>query len=127
MCVVMVLCFKMPCMRTSGTLSASCWNSGLSAFTRFLEDDESCFRIDPTAVCDGKQETPMEIAATCRLSEVLKILEEFTEITDKVKLIQMSVLMNSGKPKRSKETFQKILESLTVDLVRISFKAQRLF
>ena len=65
----------------------------------------------------------MEIAATRQLSEVLKILEEFTEITDKVKLIQMSVLMNSDKPKRSKEKFQKILESLPVDLVGISFRA----
>ena len=75
--------------------------------------------MDPTAVCDGdvKWDTPMEIAATRGHSEVLKILAEFTEIPDKVKLIQMSLLMNSDKPKRSKEKFQSMLESLPVDLV----------
>ena len=61
----------------------------------------------------------MEIAASrgSNWSDVLKILAEFTEITDKVKLIQMSLLMNSDKPKRSKEKFQSMLESLPVDLV----------
>ena len=59
----------------------------------------------------------MEIAATRGHSEVLKILAEFTEIPDKVKLIQMSLLMNSDKSKRSKEKFQSMLESLPVDLV----------
>ena len=40
------------------------------------------------------------------------------EITDKVKLIQMSVLMKSDKPKRSKNEFQSLLETVPVDLVR---------
>ena len=40
------------------------------------------------------------------------------EITDKVKLIQMSVLITSDKPKRAKEEFQRLLNSLPVDLVR---------
>ena len=60
----------------------------------------------------------MEIAASCdQHAEVFKMLAEKTEITDKVKLIQMSLLMNSDKPKRSKEKFQSMLESLPVDLV----------
>ena len=61
----------------------------------------------------------MEIAASrgSNWSDVLKILAEFTEIPDKVKLIQMSLLMNSDKSKRSKEKFQSMLESLPVDLV----------
>ena len=61
----------------------------------------------------------MEIAAKRGHSEILKILAEFTEIPDKVKLIQMSVLMISDKPKRSKEKFLSILESLPLDSVRI--------
>merc|ERR1719209_289683 len=103
-------------VRSYGTLLQDAVYEDKRDFIRILLE----LGIDPTAVCEGKQETPMEIAATRRLSGVLKILEEFTEITDKVKLIQMSVLMNSDKPKRSKETFQKILESLTVDLVSTS-------
>ena len=60
----------------------------------------------------------MEIAATEGRTEDLKILSEFTEVTDKVKLIQMSVLITSDKPKRAKEEFQSLLNSLPVDLVR---------
>ena len=56
------------------------------------------------------------------VEKILEIFAEFTEIADKVKLIQMSVLMKSDKPKRAKEKFQRLLESLPVDLVRISFK-----
>ena len=52
----------------------------------------------------------------------MEIFAEFTEIADKVKLIQMSVLMKSDQPKRAKEKFQRLLESLPVDLVRISLK-----
>ena len=63
----------------------------------------------------------MEIAVTRRFPEVLEILAEFTDITDKVKLLQMSFLMSSDKPKKSKEEFQSILESLPLDLVRINF------
>ena len=60
----------------------------------------------------------MEIAATEGRTEDLKILSEFTGVTDKVKLIQMSVLITSEKPKRAKEEFQSLLNSLPVDLVR---------
>ena len=43
------------------------------------------------------------------------------EITDKVKLIQMSLLMKSNRPKTSKNEFQSILETVPVDLVRNGF------
>ena len=56
------------------------------------------------------------------VEKILEIFAEFTEIADKVKLIQMSVLMKSDQPKRAKEKFQLLLESLPVDLVRISLK-----
>ena len=69
----------------------------------------------------------MEIAVTRELPEVLEILTEFTEITEKVKLLQMSFLMNSDKPKKAKEEFRNILESLPVDLVRISIRTIFIF
>ena len=64
----------------------------------------------------------MEIAVTRKLQEVVKILAEFAELTDKEKLLQMSFLMNSDNPKKTKAEFQSVLESLPVDLVRISFR-----
>ena len=84
------------------------------------------FRVDPTAVCDDNRNTPLKIAV-CGFPEVeaqkiLEIFAEFTDIADKVKLYQMSVLMFSDKPTRAKEKFQSLLESLPVDLVRISLK-----
>ena len=64
----------------------------------------------------------MEIAASCtQHTEVFKMLAEKTEITDKVKLIQMSVLMKSNQPKRAKKEFQSLLETLPVDLVKKTF------
>ena len=63
----------------------------------------------------------MEIAALKDFAEVLKILAEFTEITDKVKLLQLYNLMNSDNFEKSKEEFQNILRSLPVDLVSSMF------
>ena len=64
----------------------------------------------------------MEIAVTRKLPEVVKILAEFAQLTDKEKLLQIFFLMNSDKTKKSKEEFQSVLESLPVDWVRISFR-----
>ena len=79
-----------------------------------------CFRVDPNAVCEGNQDTPLKIAAKRGedAQEVFEIFQEFTEIADKVKIFYMSVLMKSDKPKKAKEKFQSLLESLPVDLVR---------
>ena len=63
----------------------------------------------------------MEIAVTRRFQEVLAILAEFTEITDKVKLLRMSVIIDSV-PDYGREEFQSILKSLPLDLVRIYFQ-----
>ena len=59
----------------------------------------------------------MEIAVTRGHTEVFKMLAEVTEVTDKVKLIQLSDLINSDKPKRAKEEFGTKLKSVPVDLV----------
>ena len=45
------------------------------------------------------------------------MLAAVTEITDKVKLMQLSNLIGSDKPKNAKEEFQNQLKSVPVDLV----------
>ena len=59
----------------------------------------------------------MEIAVTRGHTEVFKMLAEVTEVTDKVKLMLLSDLINSDKPKRAKEEFETKLKSVPVDLV----------
>ena len=59
----------------------------------------------------------MEIAVTEGRTEVFKMLAEVTEITGKVKLMQLSNLIGSDKPKDAKEEFQNQLKSVPVDLV----------
>ena len=59
----------------------------------------------------------MEIAVTRGHTEVFKMLAEVTEVTDKVKLMLLSDLINSDKPKRAKEEFETKLKSMPVDLV----------
>ena len=62
-------------------------------------------------------ETPMEIAVTRDFPEVLNILSEFTELSDKVKLLQLYNLMYSDMVENSREEFQKILRTVPADLV----------
>ena len=79
------------------------------------------FRVNPSATTERSTESPMEIAALKDFAEVLKILAEFTEITDKVKLLQLYNLMNSDNFEKSREEFQRILRSLPVHLVSSMF------
>ena len=64
--------------------------------------------------------------------QMLEIFEEFTELPDKLKVIQLSILMNfeeygmvpgSSPLQDNPKRFQNVLKSLPVDLVRISFRA----
>ena len=59
----------------------------------------------------------MEIAVLRENVEMLKILEEFAELTDKLKLIVLSLLMY--REDNPTQRFQNILKSIPVDLVRI--------
>lgn len=59
----------------------------------------------------------MEIAVLRENVEMLKILEEFAELTDKLKLIVLSLLMY--REDNPTKRFQNILKSIPVDLVRI--------
>ena len=77
-------------------------------------------RADPIATCDGKKETPMEIALDRGNDELLTIFAEFTETPDNIKLIQLSKLMQKdGQKTKIKIEFENLLNSLSVELVRV--------
>ena len=77
-------------------------------------------RVDPCAACEDKKLIPMEIAASRNDGgEMLRIMAEFTEIPDSAKLVELSKLMSLNHEVESeKEQFQKLLNSLPVELVR---------
>ena len=82
-----------------------------------------CFRVDPTAVSDRGDPSPMELAVLCH-PEMLKILTEFKEIPDDLKPAQLTMLMSGamdgGDVEKVKEEFQEILSSLSssVEMVK---------
>ena len=61
------------------------------------------------------------------LPDMFKILAEFTEIPDKVKLLQLSKMMHSSSDnvENSKEEFQSILSTVPADLVSLFFSSAR--
>ena len=64
----------------------------------------------------------MEVAAqlSSDAQDMIDILAKFTEVPAKVKLVQLSSLMYSKKPKKGVEAeFKNILSSVPMDLVRI--------
>ena len=77
------------------------------------------FRVDPTAVSDVKEETPVEIAVSRNCSEVFNILSEYTDVSDtlklKLKLNILAKLMDADSD--NAEEFKKTLSSLPLDLV----------
>ena len=75
------------------------------------------FRVDPTAISDVKQITPLDIALQLEDLEVLHVLAKFMEMPDYVKLIQLALLVNSDKAEESNEELHRILTSLPVDMV----------
>ena len=80
--------------------------------------------MDPTAVCEGKTASPMEIALEKENEEMLCLLAKFTEMPDLCKLFYLSKLMhkgrdNLGEKAKAREDFQKILSSLPVQLVSL--------
>ena len=71
-------------------------------------------------MCEGKPSTPMDIAVENENEEMLRLLADFTEMPDHIKLCHLSKLMNRGQQKaKEKEEFKKILSSLSVELVRL--------
>lgn len=69
-------------------------------------------------MCEGKTETPMDIAAEGGREEMISLMAEFTEMPDHVKLLYLSMLMYKGEQKaKEREEFKNILSSMSVDLV----------
>ena len=69
-------------------------------------------------MCEGKTETPMDIAAEEGREEMISLMAEFTEMPDHVKLLYLSMLMYKGEQKaKEREEFKNILSSMSVDLV----------
>jgi hypothetical protein len=85
-------------------------------------------RVDPTAKLDNELDTPMEMAVLRDRKEILKILTEYKEIPDDVKLIQLSKLLEEAKRairnyreapiEHLKKAFQDILHTLPVEMVK---------
>ena len=73
------------------------------------------FRVDPTAVSDVKEETPVKIAVSRHCTEVLNILSEYTDVSDTLNLDLLAKLMDADSD--SVEEFKKTLCSLPLDLV----------
>ena len=125
MCAAVELCSNMLCLTACKTLLGCYWNSGLSTFQPTILYSW-LLRVDPSALPDSGQErrdwsakTPMEIALIWDRQDMLKILKEFTEIPDKVKLLQLSKMIerSSDNVENLNEEFQSILSSLPADLV----------
>ena len=75
-------------------------------------------RVDPTAVCEEKRESPMEISVTSKNAEnpeMRRLLGEFTEMPVDVKLFHLSTLIFTD---GAQEEFRNMLGSLPVELVR---------
>ena len=133
MCAGVELYSNLLCLKACKTLLACYWNLGGSNFqpTIFYS---WLLRVDPSALPDSGQQsrewtadTPMEIAVERNLPDMFKILAEFTEIPDKVKLLQLSKMMQSSSDnvENSKEEFQSILSTLPADLVSLFFSSAR--
>ena len=76
-------------------------------------------RVDPTAPNPGKDETPMEKALSRGNEEVFNILAEFTETPDRIKLVQLSHIMDKEEAiSKTLAEFNNLLSSVPVDMVR---------
>ena len=74
-------------------------------------------------MCEGYEIPATHLAATREIKgeELLSVLGEFTEIPDTARLVELSRLMSNNKEcwkGGGKERFQKVLPTLSVELVR---------
>ena len=73
-------------------------------------------------MCEGYEIPATHLAATRERKgeKLLSILGEFTEIPDTARLVELSKLMSNNKDfwNGGKERFQKVLPTLSVELVR---------
>ena len=113
--------YKMLWKWANWNLFENCWNSG--EIKGFVLANQRCFslRVDPTAVCEEKKDTPMEISVSSEKSspEMRRLLGKFTETPLLVKFFHLSTLMAIDE---AKEEFRDMLGSLPVELVRSKYR-----
>ena len=87
-----------------------------------LNPVQTFLRVDPTATTDNRP-TPIELAVSGNHNEVLKILLEYTEMPNKLKLPHLAKLMNAD-DEEAKAEFKKMLSTMPLDLVRVPHKSE---
>ena len=83
---------------------------------------QTFLRVDPTATTDNRP-TPIELAVSGNHNEVLKILMEYTEMPNEMKLPHLAKLMNAD-VEEAKAEFKKMLSTMPLDLVRVPHKSE---
>ena len=68
--------------------------------------------VDPAAVTGDQHETPTEIAINKEDLEVLKILANFTEVSNKIKHKQLRIMLDREKRRSPSTEFCNLLESV---------------
>ena len=75
--------------------------------------------VDPAAVTGDQHETPTEIAINKEDLEVLKILANFTEVSNKIKHKQLRIMLDREKRRSPSTEFCDLLESVPANEVGV--------
>ena len=87
-----------------------------------LNPVQTFLRVDPTATTNNRS-TPIELAVSGNHKEVLKILLEYTEMPNELKLAHLAKLMNAD-DEEAKAMFKKMLSTMPLELVRVPQKSE---
>ena len=87
-----------------------------------LNPVQTFLRVDPTATTNNRL-TPIELAVSGSDNEVLKILLEYTEMPNELKLAHLAKLMNAD-DEEAKAMLKKMLSTMPLDLVRVPHKSE---
>ena len=88
-----------------------------------LNPVQTFLRVDPTATTDNRP-TPIELAVSGSHNEVVKILLEYTEMPNELKLPHLAKLINSD-DEEAKAEFKKMLSTMPLHLVRVPHKSEK--
>ena len=87
-----------------------------------LNPVQTFLRVDPTATTNNRS-TPIELAVSGNDNEVLKILLEYTEMPNELKLPHLAKLMNAD-DEEAEAMFKKMLSTMPLDLVRVPHQSE---
>ena len=76
-----------------------------------------------TFLTTNNRSTPIELAVSGSDNKVLKILLEYTEMPNELKLAHLAKLMNAD-DEEAQAMFKKMLFTLPLDLVRVPHKSE---